>query len=151
MCISFFSAVQPRWCQLLQRHQSPQQQRHGDQPVGAAAGVSGRTGPQPQSAVARRQDGEWMPLGLGGPRLDKFLNLLSAGVVTGANNCHIELFSQRGGAAQEECSSHFYHSASKPDKGTFCFYWLNATQRGAGRRHIMPTFDLYFCICSTFI
>jgi len=92
VCLSL-SALQPRprWGHLLHDHQSPQQQRDGHQPIGAPAGVSGRTWPQPQSAVTWRQDGEWTHLGPHGLRLDKtqpafsinvqskFLDLLSHG------------------------------------------------------------------------
>lgn len=54
VCLSAsFSTVQPRSRRghFLHHHQPPQQQRHAIRPVGAPAGVSGRTGPRPQSTV----------------------------------------------------------------------------------------------------
>lgn len=63
-------------------------------------------------------------------------------VLARANNWHIVLLCLEGGATvaargctsrqpSPKCTRHVHLSANKPDKETFCSYWLNASQRGA--------------------
>lgn len=54
-----------------------------------------------------------------------------------------------------ECTRHVHCSANKPDKETFCPYWLNASRRGAtgGETHMRlnPKLAFFFSLCSEFL